>query len=209
MSPRTPSAIDWTPPDAPPDGLYGSGARREEKALVLATAGVGTAAVLASVHLGSPGAWAAWQYLVAAVVAFDLLGGVVANGLNTAKRDHFGPEAPSGATRTGRLLRRPVLFAALHVQPVAVGLLFPGADPWWGPAWYAATLAAVVAVRRAPLYLQRPVALAACVGVAVLGPLATAPTGFAWLPVVMVLKLALAHAVQEEPYRPVLRDRGA
>ncbi|WP_043502423.1 hypothetical protein [Georgenia sp. SUBG003] len=204
MRPPAPAHVDWTLPDAPPHALFGAGARPEEKALVLGTAVVGTAVVLVHGHV-SFGTWAVWQYVVAAVIAFDLLGGVVANGLNPAKRDHHAPRPHPDASFVGRLARRPTLFAAAHVQPIVVGLLFPGAGVWWGPAWYAAFLAAVAAVSRAPLHLQRPAALCVCVAAVLASVTVTAPAGFAWLPVVMALKLPLAHAVQEEPYRPLER----
>lgn len=196
--------VDWTVPKGAPSSLFGAGALREEKALALTTAVVGTGAVL--VHAGVTGVgWTSWQYVLAAVIALDLLGGVVANGLNSAKRAHFASQHPAGRSGAARLTRRPVLFAALHLQPVAVGLLFPGAGVWWGTAWYLAVLASVVAVRLAPLYLQRPVALGLCVAAVLASAMLHAPAGFAWLPVVMVLKLPLAHAVQEEPYRPGVR----
>ena len=129
----------------------------------------------------------------------------MANGLNTAKRDPHAPRPRPQESFAGRLARRPTLFAAAHVQPVVVGLLFPGAGPWWGPTWYVAILGAVAVVRRVPLHLQRPTALCACVAAVLASTLLPAPVGFAWLPVVMALKLPLAHAVQEEPYRPVIR----
>lgn len=196
------SIVDWTAPQAKPDALYGSGARPEEKALALAAGVIAAVIVVAYVALTAPGLWDWWQYAVAAVLLLDLAGGVVANGLNSAKRDHFAPDEDRPRRFSERLVRWPVLFAALHVQPILVAILFPGPGFWWGLLWYGATLAAVVGVRRVPLYLQRPVALLACTLVAAAAPLVPSPYGFSWLPVVLVLKLALAHAVQEEPYRP-------
>ncbi|MFE0593193.1 hypothetical protein [Micromonospora echinospora] len=193
--------VDWTLPVGRPDPVHGTGARREER--LLAT-GAGLVAVALVLAVGPTGqTWAAWQYALAALVTFDLAGGVVANGLNSAKRDHHAADSPLEASRLGRLVRRPVRFAVVHVQPVAVGLLFPGASWWWGPLWYVAVLASVVVVRRAALHLQRPVALGCCVVATVVAGGLPAPDGFAWLPVVMFLKLTLAHAVREEPYRPV------
>lgn len=199
------SAVDWTVPSGKPDALLGTGATAAERWLTHGTALIGTIVVVGAVATTQPEAWDWWHYLLAAVVALDLLGGVVANGLNAAKRDHHGP-VPQPLTIGIRLVRRPVLFAAVHLQPVAVGLLLPGGSALWGWVWYAAALLSVIAVRRVPLYLQRPVALAACVLVAVSAPLVEtvlpSPVGMAWVPVVLALKLALAHAVQEEPYRP-------
>ncbi|WP_210479574.1 hypothetical protein [Naasia sp. SYSU D00948] len=196
------SQVDWRRPAGRPDALFGSGARPVEKALALAGAAGAVVVVLGVVAATDSDIWAVWQYVLAAVLVADLAGGVVANGLNSAKRDHFSPEPDVAEPASARLVRRHVLFTALHLQPVLIALLFPGPGLWWGVLWYLVTLAAVVAVRRSPLYLQRPVALLACTLVAVTGPLVPAPYGFWWLPVILVLKLALAHAVQEEPYRP-------
>ena len=97
-----------------------------------------------------------------------------------------------------RLVRRPVAFSALHVQPILVGLLFPGASWWWGAAWYAAVLLAVVVVRRVPAQLARPAALAFAAAAALAAPLIEHPVGFAWLPVILALKLVVAHAVPSD-----------
>ena len=201
------SMIDWVMPPGKPDWLLGAGATRVEKVLVFGIAIAGTAVVLLSVALTDASAWQWWQYLVAAILALDLLGGVVANGLGSAKRAHHA-SIPKPKEFGGRLVRRPILFAVLHVQPIVAGLLFPGAGWWWGVAWYLVTLAGVVAVRNVPLYLQRPIALFWVTGVAIAAPLVASPVGLGWLPVIMALKLVLAHAVREEPYRPTpARDR--
>ncbi|MFC0681357.1 hypothetical protein ACFFGH_26295 [Lysobacter korlensis] len=184
-----------------PDPVYGAGATGPEKNLARVAGVTGAVLTVGSVGVAAPDAWTWWQYAVAAVLAFDLIGGVVANGLNSAKRDHFAAPGPA-AGWLGRLVRRPVLFAAVHIQPILIGLLFPGAAWWWGAAWYLIALLTVALVRVTPLYLQRPVALFCCTVVAVLAPLSAAPFGLWWVPVIMVLKLTLAHAVQEEPYRP-------
>lgn len=189
-----PRPIPATPKSDP---IYGTGSTLAERNLARISAVVGTAGVLAAVALTSPDVWALWQYAVAAVVAFDLIGGVVANALASAQREHERPDRPGDGPLL-RLVRRPVLFSALHVQPILVGLLFPGAPWWWGPAWYAVVLGAVIVVRRVPRHLARPVALAVAAGVAVASPLVVAPVGFAWLPVIMVLKLVVAHAVPRD-----------
>ncbi len=180
-----------------PDPVYGTGATLAEKNLARLTGLAGAVAVPAFVALTQPEAWAWWQYAVAAILAFDLVGGVVANGLGAAKREHARPDAPGDGILL-RLVRRPVAFTALHVQPIAVALLFPGASWWWGVAWYTVVLVAVVVVRRVPVTLARPVALAAAAAVTLAAPLVAAPVGFAWLPVVMALKLVVAHAVPSD-----------
>ena len=197
------SVVDWTVPPASPDPVYGTGARREERGLARLIAIGATAVVLFAAWMDASVQWSGWQYALAGALAFDLCGGVVANGLNSAKRDHFAPTSALEARWWGRLVRRPAVFASVHIQPIAVAVLFPGASWWWGVGWYLVTLSSVVLVSWVPLYLARPVALSVCVATALTAPLVTSPAGFAWLPVVVVLKLTLAHAVREEPYRPV------
>jgi hypothetical protein len=194
--------VDRGSPATSPDPVYGTGARQEER-LLAQLAGAGAAVfVVLSAWLDPSVRWSGWQYAVAGVLAFDLCGGVVANGLNSAKRYHFAPDPAPEASWLGRLVRRPVLFVSVHVQPLAVAVLFPGASWWWGAAWYVVTVSTVVLVSRVPLYLARPVALGVCVVTALVSPVVTSPAGFAWLPMVAVLKLTLAYAVREEPYRP-------
>ena len=194
------AVVDWNVPAARPDPVHGTGARREERLLAQLVAVGATVFVLLAASLDASVQWSWWRYAVAAVLAFDVCGGVVANGLNSAKRDHFATSSALEDLWLGRLVRRPRLFAALHLHPVVVAALFPGASWWWGVGWYAVTLTSVVLVSRVPLYLARPVALGACVLIALASAWVTGPDGFAWLPVVMVL--TLAHAVREEPYRP-------
>ncbi len=168
------------------DALFGARATTSEKTLALTTGALGALGMTA---FGIASGWAWWQVLLGAVLALDLVGGVVANATDSAKRDHH-----SGGRR---ITQRPILFAALHVQPILIGLLFPEGSVWWGFGWYLATLAAVVAVTQSPQRLKRPIALAACAVVALAAPLIPAPDGFAWVPIVLALKLPLAHAVPE------------
>ena len=196
------ATVDWAAPDAKGDAVYGAGATAAEKWLTNAVGLVG--AVLIVVVAWSGGAaWAWWQYVVAAVIAFDVVGGVVANGLNAAKRDHFGPPSATEKSALGRLVRHPVVFTALHVHPIIVGVLYPPHLWWWGAVWYLAILGGTVAVRCVPLYLERPAALGFCALAAMVAVYTPAPEFWGWLPVMLALKLVLAHAVQEEPYRPV------
>jgi hypothetical protein len=193
--------VDWSAPDAKADAIFGAGATRAERGLANGVGLVGAVVIVVAAWV-SGADWNVWLFLVAAVLAFDVVGGVVANGLNAAKRDHFGPPSATAKTIGGRLVRHPIAFTALHVHPIVVGLLYPPHLWWWGIPWYLAILAGTVAVRFAPLYLQRPVALGLCALVALVSSLTPAPDLWGWLPVMLALKLVLAHAVQEEPYRP-------
>lgn len=101
-----------------------------------------------------------------------------------------------------KLVRRPVLFSALHLHPILIALVFAPTLWWWGALWYLFTLAGTITVRRSTLYLQRPVASAFCALAGIAAFFTPAPDLWAWLPVLLTMKLVLAHGVQEEPYRP-------
>ncbi|TDC93929.1 hypothetical protein [Actinomadura sp. 7K507] len=187
--------IDWESTSTKPSWFLGSGATGPERTLAY-LAGVFGAAVLLWAARDLPWPW--WKYLIGAIVAYDLAGGVVANGLNAVKRFYHGP-LPLPPTRLNRLLHNEIGFAACHVQPIVVGLLF-GGPWWWGPLWYAWALTGVVLVARAPLYLARPVGLFAVLGGVMIAPSLSHPDGFAWLPAALLIKLVISHAVPEEPY---------
>lgn len=195
----TAPVIDWTVPDHDLSGLYGDGATRAERLLPPIAGALAAGAVVSHALWGDLG-WAWWQHLLATLLVFDLAGGVVALSLNSAKRFHHA-ERLAVPRPSANLTRNEVLFTALHLQPVLIGLTFPGAAWWWGPTWYAGCLAGLLMVTRVPLYLARPVAMLLVTLTAVVSPLLEHPAGFAWVPVVLVAKLVLG-AVREEPYRP-------
>lgn len=194
-----PAVIDWRVPATGLDALYGDGATRAEKRLPPVT-GFAGAGIVAGVAALQGLDWAWWQYALAVVLVYDLVGGVVAMGLNSAKRFHHATHLPV-PRRSAALTRNEVLFSAVHVQPVVIAAVFPGGPLWWGVLWYAVALAGVVLVGRTPLYLARPVALALVAVTPVAAMPLDAPHGFGWLPVVLVAKLVLG-SVREEPYRP-------
>jgi hypothetical protein len=201
------AAVDWRPPDAAGDALFGAGATTGERALAIGV-GLTASVALVVVALSSGAGWTLLQLTLAAFITMDVAGGVVANGLNSAKRDHFGPASATARTPGGRLVRRPVLFTALHVHAIVVGFAFAPHLWWWGPLWYLVTLTGAVTVRSCALHLERPVALGFCAASVIVASVTPSPYLWGWLPVLLMLKLVLAHAVQEEPYRPALGRPG-
>lgn len=204
---KSDSEVDWAAPDARGDALLGAGATRAEKMLTYGVGVAGAAIIVfaAWIHRAD---WNVVQYILAAIIAMDVVGGVVANGLNAAKRDHFGPPSATEQSIGGRLVRRPVLFTALHIHPVIVGVVYPPHQWWWGVLWYIAILAGTALVRAVPLYLERPAGLGFCALATMVAVSTPSPEMWGWLPVMLSLKLVLAHAVQEEPYRPTMRGEG-
>ncbi len=200
---RPEPVIDWRiPAGASDDWLYGAGATRAERGLVNAAAAIGVA-LFAWYGITDRYGWAWWQVVLGAVLAIDLFGGAVANALGAAKRQYFGaPRASEG--RSARLLRSPIAFAAFHLHPFLVTWVY-GVDAvawWWAGGQYAAAVVGSLLVEAVPPYLARPGAMLLFLGAIVALGFVPAPPGWAWLPVVFLAKLLLAHAVREEPYRP-------
>jgi hypothetical protein len=190
--------IDWEPPAGRPDWLMGAGTTRGERATVW----VGTVLGVAAVVSGAPQGWSWWQWGLVVVLAADLVGGVVANSLSTAKRQYHGGHAPAARRSSTRVLRSSTVFASAHVHPFVVALLLPDASWRWAAGWYVGCVVSVFLVHRVPLHLQRPTAFAAVAVLLVAAPLVAAPEGLAWFGPVLAVKLVGAHAVREEPYRP-------
>lgn len=190
--------VDWRAPTDPPDWLLGAGATAAERATVAVATAAGLAGVVAAATTAS---WTWWQWCLVLVLAVDVVGGVTANALSTAKRQYHGPADPRPG-RAAHLLRSSPVFTGAHVHPFLLALLLPGAGWGWATAWYLGCLVSVLLVHAVPLHLQRPVAFAALATLLVAGPLVPAPPGLAWFGPVLALKLVAAHAVREEPYRP-------
>jgi hypothetical protein len=192
--------VDWSIPKGKPDFMFGTDASALERRLVWLSAGVG-AAVVAYDSISSDLAWSWWQWVLAVFVVVDVVGGVTANSLGSAKRLYAG-SAPRGSSLGRRFVLNHVVFAAAHVHPFVAVAVFGDGQWRWAFFWYVATLLAVVAVRRVPVYLQRPVALGVCACLVVFHDTFIGPAGMAWLGPVLVLKLAVAHSVVEAPFRP-------
>jgi hypothetical protein len=166
--------VDWRPPAGKGDPIYGAGATIAEKTTANMV-GLAGAAIVVAAGLLTAADWNPVLFIVAAVIAFDVVGGVPSNGLNSAKRDHHGPPSATADTAFGRLVRRPVAFTALHIHPIIVGTFYPPHLWWWGPIWYLIILSATVTVRAVPLYLARPTALGLCALVTIAAVYIAAP----------------------------------
>lgn len=181
------------------DWAFGTGATATERRLVWSTAAVGVAAVVWAAETAGV-RWAWWQWALVALVTVDVVGGVVANSLGSAKRFYHGP-APQGAGAVQQVLHHPVGFATAHVHPFVLVPALGGS--WaWAVGVYVTCLAGVALVTMLPRHLQRPAAFAIATLALLAAPSAPSPDGLAWFGPVLVLKLVVAHAVPEEPYRP-------
>lgn len=191
--------IEWTY-SGKPDGFFGTGATQAEQNLVWLF-GILSTALLGWFWWHNAMDWSWWQYAIALLLALDVLGGVVANSLNSCKRFYHSPIQLEETGFTA-LAKNHFVFTLLHIHPILIRLVFGNLNLTYGIIWYAVMLIASAAVQRLPLYLQRPTAmgiimLAILVNYYVIPPVA----GFEWFIPALFLKIVYGHIVQEEPYR--------
>ena len=131
--------IDWKY-SGKPNVMFGTGATATEQALVWIFGLTGTA-ILGWMAWTRSLPWAWWQYVIAGVMALDVLGGVVANSLNSCKRFYHAPLQPEETGSTA-FAKNHLGFTALHVHPLIAALFF-GTTSWgYGLIWYAALILA-------------------------------------------------------------------
>lgn len=175
------------------DRLTGPGATNAELLLQLLPSLV--AMVAAPLYaLTLPVQWTAVQLGLIALLALDLVGGVLTNATATAKRWYHRP---------GQSWKQHLAFVSLHVIHLGlVAFLFRGGDWsfWLGTSAY--LLGASILIVRSPLYLQRPVALG-LYGLSLLGDryLVTPTFGLEWFLPFFFLKLLGSYLLPETPYR--------
>lgn len=195
--------IEWhVPRGARADWLMGAGATRAERTVMWAGALAGVGYVVFMAARSEPGDWSWWQYVLAAFLAWDLVGGAVSNAANSTKRQYFGADF-ANVGGAARIVRAPIAFTSLHVHPLLIIAIYPHGTWGWAIGMYlGALVGAVIVDRVVPQYLQRPTAMLVFCTVMLLSNSWTAPPGWTWFGVIFLAKLVLAHAVREEPYRP-------
>lgn len=165
---------------------------------------VGTALLTILIALGvlhQGISWDGWQWAIALVLGFDVVGGAISNSLNAMKRAWYSPIDPDRDTGPFRLFKsHPILFPAVHLHPFLVACVFD-ASLAYALILYAAPVAFAVFVLFGPLYLHRPVSFLTIIVILLVSLYALdQPAGMEWFAVVFAIKLIQAHAVQEEPY---------
>lgn len=197
-------SINWIPPNPRSglpgewDKLVGPGQTRAEFWLILIPSLLaGLAAPLYALYtrLG----WTTIQLIVAGVIAFDLVGGVVTNATSTAKRWYHRPGQ-------GWLQHRE--FVAIHALHIfLVTWLFRGSDWTYFLIYYAYLLIASLIVTRVQLFLQRPVAVLLFVGALFLNTYIFIPSvGLEWFVPVFFMKLLVSHLIKETHFLPVEQE---
>ena len=146
--------------------------------------------------------WAIWQYIVVAIITFDVIGGAVANSLNSCKRFYHSPLQTFEPDYV-KFAKNHLLFSLIHIHPLIVSLMFSSASLFYGLFWYLSLQISVLTVTRTPLYLQRPVSMLIIVIALLINDyFINLPAGLEWLIPVLFIKIVYGHTVREEPYRP-------
>jgi hypothetical protein len=186
------------PPLQPRPGLHGEwdkfvgpGQTQSEFWLLLLPAI--TAAIAAPLYAARANpAFSMIQLSLASLLAFDLVGGVLTNATNTAKRWYHRP---------GQGWRQHMGFLALHfLQPLVVAIFFRATDLFFFLMVYGFLILAGLVITQVRWHLQRPAAMLFYLGAILLNTYVLTPTrGLEWFLPVFTLKLLLSHLVKETP----------
>lgn len=194
------SNIVWSY-EGKPDIVAGTNATIIEKTIAWSAGFIGVA-IIGFYYWKSSFDWAIWQYAIATIIIYDVVGGAVANSLNSCKRFYHSPVRaiePIYVT----FAKNHLFFSIIHVHCLVISFVFPTATWFYGLFWYLFLQVSLV-VNKIPLYLQRPVSMLFVVTALLINSyLIDSPAGFEWLVPVLFIKIVYGHAVKEEPYRPV------
>jgi len=203
---RTDLKVDWRIPPSPPgwagrlERFMGPGKTKAESAVEVG-GGVAVALVLAALlwRADPRPDWSALQWAVVAVVGLDLIGGVLTNASNSAKRWHHR-QNPRG--RRSRLT-----FVGAHVLHLAaIGLVVLDGDWAWTLGNAGALMVGAVLIESAPVALARPVSMACYMAVVLLNlGWLEVPVALVWFAPLFFLKLLVCHLVAEAPLKAVRR----
>ncbi|MFG3406621.1 hypothetical protein [Streptomyces sp. NPDC048142] len=197
---RTDLRIDWEIPATPPgltgrlERFMGPGKSRSES--VVETAGLVGCALLLAAGVWASGAalgWSAIQLVVVALAGLDLVGGVLTNATNAAKRWYHRADP---AARRARLL-----FVGTHLAHLAaMGLIVLSGDWGWALGNGLLLLGGAGAVEFTPLHLKRPVSMAVLMAAVLVNLFwLEVPAVLGWFAPLFFLKLLVCHLVPEAP----------
>lgn len=174
------------------DRFVGPGATVAEQLIGLLPAAIAAVAIVFYAH-GEKLNWTLIQYIVAALLAFDIVGGVTTNATSSAKRWYH---------RNTQTVAKHLGFIAIHIMQIfLVGWLFRDLDVAYIVGVYVYLMTAAVSIIFTPVRIQRSVALLLVCGAIIISLYAYSPTpGFEWFIPVLFLKLLVSHLTFEEPY---------
>lgn len=192
--------IEWEIPPTPPgwrgelQRLLGPGKSKAEGTVELIGGGVCVALLgCLAWRTGAYQDWSPVQAVLITLVALDLVGGVLRNSTNAAKRWYHRP-APGAA-------RARLVFVSTHILHLAAVAFVILDDAWpWLLANASLLLACTVLIELVPLYVKRPTAMAVYLAALLVNlALFELPAALAWLAPVFFLKLLVCHLVPEAP----------
>lgn len=192
--------VDWSY-SGKADPLAGTGATVSERALAYGFAALVTFGLVGYLRLEENPIAYGWRLALLVFFVFDVVGGVVANMLNSCKRLYHSPAQPD-ESRFIKIVKNPLAFTIIHIHPIIAAWAFYG-EIWVGVFWYAALVLSAAVTLATPLYLRRPVATAFVVIASITSFYSLSlGAGLEWFVPCLFFKIVLAHAVREEPYRP-------
>lgn len=192
--------ISWELPASRPgfwgsiDKLIGPGATKAEKNIQLYPPFLFAGGIVAF-GLFSQLDWSVWQYVIIALLAVDMLGGVITNATSAAKRWYF---------REGEGFKQHMIFVGLHLlQTAAFSWAFLDLNLMWIAGVYGVLMVGSAIILKTPLYLQRPVAAALYIGTLFLSfYVFENPPYLEWFLPILFFKILVSHVLREEPYQP-------
>ncbi|MCA9997527.1 MAG: hypothetical protein KDE56_17330 [Anaerolineales bacterium] len=188
------------------DFLLGTNASKAEQILGWAASFVGIS-LYVFLYLTNALNWIWWQYVLAGFLAFDVIGGVVANTLNSCKRFyHTAPKLDE--PQYTAFFKNHLTFTVLHIHSLLIATFFGETNYLYGIFWYLFLIISTIAIINTPLYLKRPVAFFV-ITLALLLNIYVVPSvqGFEWFVPALMIKILYGHIVREEPYRPVTEEK--
>ncbi|MCB1140245.1 MAG: hypothetical protein KDK23_15920 [Leptospiraceae bacterium] len=199
---RRKTEIDWTLPPFSRgirgllERVAGPGVTNGELALQILLPLL--AAALAYFHTANGPSYSTARLILAAVLGFDIAGGVITNSTSSAKRWYH---------RAGQGFWHHSGFIALHLIHLALVWYFFDLELWWLPLQSVFLLIAASIVLLVPLHVQRPISLTLYAIALVATVNQSSVPGLEWFLPLFYLKLLVAHLPVEEPYRPVSRKQ--
>lgn len=171
------------------DRFIGPGATPGEIALqfTLPFAAGGAAVIYAIYAIGT---WSTAQYIICAILALDLVGGIITNSTASGKRWYH---------RAGQSVLHHFGFVSLHLAHLAlVWWLYAGSGISWLVISGAYLMMAGLVILKSQTYLQRPVALIMFAGSLILSQYGLeSPQGMEWFLPLFYLKLLVSHLPKE------------
>lgn len=178
------------------DKLFGPGATSAEvwlQTIIPFSAAIAAPIYAAGLDIG----WSFLQYLVCAVLALDIIGGIITNATSSAKRWFH---------RTGQGAFQHMGFVLVHLCHLTlVSWLYLSFDLVWIVVTGGYLLVAALCITNIALYLQRPIAMVFYAGALMIILYGIEqPVGLEWFLPMFYIKLLLSHLPKEEPYRPAV-----